>query len=191
MCPASLPTWCSATLQKLSLSTPTCLHSTWHRATISLLPSLHWLAGADSSPGNPPWISHVRHIVKQTQWIYVSNPICVARHTPYKLTGSNIPKLHSTIAVPHTKNISLFQKCKWKSTENVSRHPPERSKRPRWHTPPPPPFGRAGQYFRQQHSKYKPPLPRQPKNTFHQQLLIQMMRLTATWLRLLQSMRWR
>ena len=37
----------------------------------------------------------------------ITHPICVASHTPYKFTGSNIPKLNSTITVAHTQHITL------------------------------------------------------------------------------------
>ena len=39
--------------------------------------------------------------------IKITHPVCVASHTPYKFTGSNIPKLNSTITVAHTQHITL------------------------------------------------------------------------------------
>ena len=47
--------------------------------------------------------SHTDRYIKESP-----HPICMASHTPYELTGSDIPKLHSSITVPHAQHIALF-----------------------------------------------------------------------------------
>ena len=91
------------------------LHSTHLTSCSNIVPSLPPLASRCWFQSKQPTLDYP-HIAKQTHQepylrLYQSSPhpICMAPHASYKLAGSNIPKLHRTITVPHTKHISLFQ----------------------------------------------------------------------------------